>query len=78
LGGLRGYVDETNPSQAILFRLERHCQRLSNSAKYLHYDLPAAVVEIDREAGSRARRSKRVVAACGMVAKFTETIRFFV
>jgi branched-chain amino acid aminotransferase len=44
-GGLRGYVDETNPSQAILFRLNRHCQRLSSSAKYLHYDLPAAKIQ---------------------------------
>ncbi len=40
LGGLRGIPDPQNPGQTLLFRLERHCQRLSNSAKYLNYDLP--------------------------------------
>jgi branched-chain amino acid aminotransferase len=44
-GGLRGYVDEANPHQAILFRLDRHCQRLSNSARYMHYDLPADKIQ---------------------------------
>jgi branched-chain amino acid aminotransferase len=44
-GGLRGYVDEANPSKAILFRLDRHCQRLSNSARYMHYDLPADKIQ---------------------------------
>ncbi len=41
LGGLRGITDPQNPQQTLLFRLDRHCQRLSNSAKYLNYDLPA-------------------------------------
>ena len=41
LGGLRGTRDPQNPEQTLLFRLDRHCQRLSNSAKYLNYDLPA-------------------------------------
>ena len=41
LGGLRGIPDPQNPQQTLLFRLDRHCQRLSNSAKYLNYDLPA-------------------------------------
>ena len=41
LAGLRGIPDPQNPGQTLLFRLERHCQRLSNSAKYLNYDLPA-------------------------------------
>ena len=40
LGGLRGIPDPQNPEQTLLFRLDRHCQRLSNSAKYLNYDLP--------------------------------------
>jgi branched-chain amino acid aminotransferase len=40
-GGLRGIPDPNNPKQILLFRLDRHCQRLSNSAKYLQFDLPA-------------------------------------
>lgn len=40
-GGLRGIPDPQNPEQILLFRLDRHCQRLSDSAKYLHFDLPA-------------------------------------
>ena len=44
-GGLRGTINPANPQQVLLFRLERHCQRLSNSAKYLHYDLPASKIE---------------------------------
>jgi branched-chain amino acid aminotransferase len=38
-GGLRGIIDPQNSQQILLFRLDRHCQRLSNSARYLHYDL---------------------------------------
>lgn len=44
-GGLRGTINPSNPQQVLLFRLDRHCQRLSNSAKYLHYDLPASKIE---------------------------------
>lgn len=40
-GGLRGTIDPQNPQQVLLFRLNRHCQRLSNSAKYLHFSLEA-------------------------------------
>jgi branched-chain amino acid aminotransferase len=40
-GGLRGIPDPQNEKQILLFRLDRHCQRLSNSAKVLNYDLPA-------------------------------------
>lgn len=40
-GGLRGIPDPRNPEQILLFRLDRHCQRLSDSAKFLIYDLPA-------------------------------------
>lgn len=44
-GGLRGLPDPQNPDQALLFRLDRHCKRLSNSARYLHYDLPADKIQ---------------------------------
>ncbi|MEA5420692.1 branched-chain amino acid transaminase [Spirulina sp. CCNP1310] len=44
-GGLRGLPDPNNPRQILLFRLDRHCQRLSQSAKFLHFDLPAAKIE---------------------------------
>lgn len=40
-GGLRGIPDPQTPNQILLFRLDRHCQRLSDSARFLHYDLPA-------------------------------------
>lgn len=40
-GGLRGIPDPQNPNHILLFRLDRHCQRLSDSAKFLHLDLPA-------------------------------------
>lgn len=40
-GGLRGIPDPQNPNQVLLFRLDRHCQRLSDSARLLQYDLPA-------------------------------------
>lgn len=43
-GGLRGTINPQNPQQVLLFRLDRHCKRLSNSAKYLHYDLPATKI----------------------------------
>jgi branched-chain amino acid aminotransferase len=44
-GGLRGTINPSNSQQVLLFRLDHHCQRLSNSAKYLHYDLPASKIE---------------------------------
>ncbi|NEO83425.1 MAG: branched-chain amino acid transaminase [Spirulina sp. SIO3F2] len=44
-GGLRGIPDPNNPQQILLFRLDRHCQRLSNSARFLQYDLPADKIE---------------------------------
>jgi len=44
-GGLRGTINPANPQQVLLFRLDRHCQRLSNSAKYLHYDLSPTKIE---------------------------------
>lgn len=40
-GGLRGIPDPQESQQILLFRLDRHCQRLSDSASFLHYNLPA-------------------------------------
>ena len=40
-GGMRGLPNPEQPSQILLFRLDRHCSRLSDSAKLLNYDLPA-------------------------------------
>lgn len=44
-GGLRGTPDPNQSDKILLFRLDRHCQRLSQSAKYLHYDLPPDKIE---------------------------------
>lgn len=44
-GGLRGIPDPQNPQQILLFRLDRHCKRLSDSAKYLRLDLPADKIQ---------------------------------
>jgi branched-chain amino acid aminotransferase len=40
VAGLRGIPNPENPNEILLFRLEPHCQRLSHSARFLHYDLP--------------------------------------
>ena len=40
-GGMRGLPDPENSDRILLFRLDRHCSRLSDSAKLLNYDLPA-------------------------------------
>ena len=44
-GGMRGIPNPENPQQILLFRLDRHSQRLSNSAKFLNYDLPADKIQ---------------------------------
>lgn len=44
-GGLRGIPDPQDNQQILLFRLDRHCQRLSDSAKFLCYDLPADKIQ---------------------------------
>lgn len=44
-GGLRGIPDPQNPNRILLFRLDRHCQRLSKSARLLNYDLPADKIQ---------------------------------
>jgi branched-chain amino acid aminotransferase len=45
-GGMRGIPDPQNPDQILLFRLDRHCQRLSSSARFLHFDLPADKIQV--------------------------------
>jgi len=45
LGGLRGIPNPQDSNQILLFRLDSHCQRLSNSAKFLHYDLLATKIQ---------------------------------
>ena len=44
-GGMRGIPDPDNAERILLFRLERHCNRLSDSAKLLNYDLPADKIQ---------------------------------
>ncbi len=44
-GGLRGIPDPNDASQILLFRLDRHCRRLSNSANFLQFELPADKIE---------------------------------
>lgn len=44
-GGLRGIPDPNNPNQILLFRLDRHCQRLSQSARLLNFDLPPETIQ---------------------------------
>ena len=44
-GGMRGLKNPENPEQILLFRLDRHCNRLSDSAKLLNYDLPADKIQ---------------------------------
>ncbi|MGY2726413.1 branched-chain amino acid transaminase [Thermostichus sp. OS-CIW-26] len=44
-GGLRGIPDPQNPDQVLVFRLDRHCRRLSQSARLLCFDLPAERIE---------------------------------
>ncbi len=44
-GGLRGTPDPEENNQSLLFRLDRHAKRLSQSAKYLNYDLSADFIK---------------------------------
>lgn len=44
-GGLRGIPDPQNPQQILLFRLDRHCQRLSQSAKFLNVEISANKIQ---------------------------------
>jgi len=44
-GGLRGIPDPQNSNQVLLFRLDRHCARLSQSAQFLNYSIEAEKIE---------------------------------
>jgi branched-chain amino acid aminotransferase len=44
-GGLRGIPDPEYPGRILLFRLDRHAKRLSNSARLLHHDLAAETIQ---------------------------------
>lgn len=44
-GGLRGIPDPKTPNQVLLFRLDLHCRRLSDSAKFLNHELPADKIQ---------------------------------
>ncbi len=44
-GGLRGIPDPQDSTQILLFRLDRHSERLSKSAKFLHYNFPAEKIK---------------------------------
>ncbi|MEM1252537.1 MAG: branched-chain amino acid transaminase [Cyanobacteria bacterium P01_H01_bin.21] len=44
-GGLRGIPDPQNENRVLLFRLDRHCARLSSSARLLNFDLPADKIQ---------------------------------
>ena len=44
-GGIRGMVDEANPTEAIVTRLSDRTKRLSDSAKYLQADFTQQQVE---------------------------------
>ncbi|MDJ0568087.1 MAG: branched-chain amino acid transaminase [Pleurocapsa sp. MO_192.B19] len=44
-GGMRGIPNPENVNQILLFRLDRHCNRLSDSAKLLNYDLPGSKIQ---------------------------------
>jgi branched-chain amino acid aminotransferase len=44
-GGMRGIPDPQNSGRVLLFRLDRHCQRLSMSARLLNYYLPADKIQ---------------------------------
>lgn len=44
-GGLRGIPDPADPNTILLFRLDRHGDRLSKSAKFLHYEISPAKIQ---------------------------------
>ena len=44
-GGMRGIPNPENSQQILLFRLDRHSKRLSNSARFLNYNLPADKIQ---------------------------------
>ncbi len=44
-GGMRGIPNPQDETEILLFRLDNHCKRLSDSAKFLHVDLPAEKIK---------------------------------
>ncbi len=44
-GGLRATINPKNKNQVILFRLDKHTKRLSQSAKYLNWNLEPTQIE---------------------------------
>ena len=45
LGGIRGLPSPSISNQILLFRLDAHCQRLSNSAKFLGYSITSDFIK---------------------------------
>lgn len=58
-GGMRGLPDPARPEQILLFRLDRHSQRLSDSARFLHFDLPADKIRLTIEEFVRQNRPQQ-------------------
>lgn len=44
-GGLRGIPNPENNDEILLFRLDRHAKRLSQSASFLNYDIPPEKIQ---------------------------------
>ncbi len=44
-GGMRGIRNPNDSNQILLFRLDRHAKRLSDSAKFLNYDLSTEKIQ---------------------------------
>ncbi len=44
-GGLRGVINPQNQREVLLFRLDRHSKRLSDSAKYLNYEISPKTIQ---------------------------------
>lgn len=44
-GGLRAIPNPANSNEVLMFRLDRHAKRLSDSAKFLRYDLSAETIK---------------------------------
>ncbi len=66
-GGLRGILDPQNDQQVLLFRLDRHCKRLSQSAKFLNFlDVKAETIQtiitefIQKNAFDFAQRNEKI------------------
>ncbi|MEM9136849.1 MAG: branched-chain amino acid transaminase [Cyanobacteria bacterium P01_F01_bin.42] len=58
-GGLRGIPSPDQPDLILLFRLDRHCKRLSQSAKLLNFDLSADKIQSTIEAFVQKNRPQK-------------------